>query len=63
VISNQKSEIEEERRSVLGTTMAHAYVLAGNLRVRDEVPSAAYYVYETSVVLHDVTTALEDAVC
>jgi hypothetical protein len=62
VIPSQKSEIEEERRSVLGTTMAHACVLAGNLRVRDGVLSAADYVYEPSGVFHDATTALEDAV-
>ena len=62
MISNQKSEIEEERRSVLGTTMAHAYVLSGKLRVRDGVLNAGDYVYEPSGVLHDATTALEDTV-
>ena len=41
---------------------AHAYVLAGNLRVRDGVLNAGDYVYEPSGVLHDATTALEDTI-
>lgn len=39
---------------------AHAYMLSGQLQVRDGVPNAGDYVYEPSGVLHDETTALED---
>ena len=39
---------------------AHAYVISGQLQVRDGTLDAGDYVYEPSGILHDATTALED---
>ena len=41
---------------------AHAFLISGKLKVRDEIFSAGDYVYEPNGMVHDATEALEDSV-